>query len=578
MAMVKILAVLSLIFTVIAQDYIIEQAVGVNGSVGDAVDVANAGKSQAPLFAKRRMMLNSDPDQCHDQHGRECEWVDFNTCAITSSGHLLMEEGIDTYAASKAVDGSAGTHWISAVGSGRTRFWQATFSEPTQFSMVVVHSDSWPAAYEILVDDVQCAIMRSSHRAPCELSGHVVTIRLISDAATATMSINEVQLAHTPLIRRIICPFIATLVNEGVLHGCVHTREKLFEVARASGLSGDLTLAHIKGNFLHNPSGVQDVCDMESAPNEHDFSTGINDCPTDFSDFVVQYESFPGLAEDLSAYSQFSSPCEVEWYVAQLPPGAGYYSDPGVSGGFCRTILKENLDAVRQGNVIDHATGVTYLTKIETAFVTPDKDCGIPNTQLFNEFFELVDENQDNYLSVSELNNRADSFDGIDLGENLIAGGSISGSFKLLLEIFGLPGVNEERTIYKSELERILIQRRFPHGYVFGHHAVKTFDKVQHRYKIFQQTLCRLPAKKYGGFCVSNANVADAEACRNTCSETHWCLAAGYYGRCDLYQEDAAAPACPRGYGAHAGNQAGTDYAGLDFGPNYAHGVCSVKM
>jgi len=108
--------------------------------------------------------------------------------------------------------------------------------------------------------------MRSSHRAPCELSGHVVTIRLISDAATATMSINEVQLAHTPLIRRIICPFIATLVNEGVLHGCVHTREKLFEVARASGLSGDLTLAHIKGNFLHNPSGVQDVCDMESAP------------------------------------------------------------------------------------------------------------------------------------------------------------------------------------------------------------------------------------------------------------------------------------------------------------------------
>jgi hypothetical protein len=505
--MAKVLVVIAMgLVAAVAQD----QFVVVNRSFGkDAVQGANVQQNRAPMLAKRRMM-DTDPAQCFDEEGRACEWMDFNACTITSSGNFGMEDGIDTYTASKAIDGSARTRWISAPGSGSTRFWKARFTEPQQFSMVVLHSDTWPAAYEILVDGVQCAIMRSSQRAPCGLSGSVVEIRLLSDAASVTMVINEVQIASTPLIRRIICPFIATLVNEGVLSGCKHTKEKLFEVTIASGLPLSLAMSHIDGNFANNPSGMQDVCDMESAANEHDASTGIRDCPTDFSDFSVQFKSFPGWGS-IARYSAHTSPCNVESYISQLPEGAGYYSDPGVRGGWCRTVLKDEFDALRQqhaqGEWTKSATGVTFLPTIVTAFRTPDKDCGLPNIEKFDQFFEHVDENYDNYLTVSELTNRGDSFDGIDFNKNVIAEGSISGAFILLLEIFGLAGDSGEKAIYRSELKRILIQSKFPHGYTFGHHVACLNPEFPHL------------SKKSSKFCYSDT----ASASRGTGPCDSWC-------------------------------------------------------
>lgn len=174
-------------------------------------------------------MLDSDPDLCRDLDGRSCDWVDFSNpdVRISSSGHHFTSYGDETNSASNAVDGDKDTRWVSAYGSGRSRFWQVEFPESKQFSMVELHSDfRSPVAYDILVDGIQCARMRYSGRVACGLQGKVVEIRLASDTS-ATMSIDEVRLAQTPTIRRIICPFIGTLVNEHVLTGCMHTREKL---------------------------------------------------------------------------------------------------------------------------------------------------------------------------------------------------------------------------------------------------------------------------------------------------------------------------------------------------------------
>ena len=65
-----------------------------------------------------------------------------------------------------------------------------------------------------------------------------------------------------------------------------------------------------------------------------------------------------------TTYSIQTSPCNVATYIASLPQGAGYYSDPGVSGGWCRTISAANVPAVRAqvGNSwVQHDTGLTYL-------------------------------------------------------------------------------------------------------------------------------------------------------------------------------------------------------------------------
>jgi len=68
---------------------------------------------------------------------------------------------------------------------------------------------------------------------------------------------------------------------------------------------------------------------------------------------------------DLSYYSAQTSPCDVTSFIANLPSGYGYYSDPGVSGGWCRSIPPSNVGTIRNTygtNVWTmHGTGVTYL-------------------------------------------------------------------------------------------------------------------------------------------------------------------------------------------------------------------------
>mmetsp|Transcript_53294 Transcript_53294/g.127133 ORF Transcript_53294/g.127133 Transcript_53294/m.127133 type:complete len:393 (+) Transcript_53294:84-1262(+) len=85
--------------------------------------------------------------------------------------------------------------------------------------------------------------------------------------------------------RRIICPFLSTLINEGSLPvKPSYTREELQEVTIQAGLSEAITIGHVEGNFMHNPAGVQDIFNMEGAANEHITSTGVHDCPTFYYD------------------------------------------------------------------------------------------------------------------------------------------------------------------------------------------------------------------------------------------------------------------------------------------------------
>mmetsp|Transcript_1924 Transcript_1924/g.4913 ORF Transcript_1924/g.4913 Transcript_1924/m.4913 type:complete len:294 (-) Transcript_1924:92-973(-) len=85
--------------------------------------------------------------------------------------------------------------------------------------------------------------------------------------------------------RSIICPFLSTLINEGVLpRKDLYTRDELQEITIQAGLSEDVTIGHVDSNFAHNPSGVQDIFNMEGAANEHITSTGVHDCATFYYD------------------------------------------------------------------------------------------------------------------------------------------------------------------------------------------------------------------------------------------------------------------------------------------------------
>lgn len=96
---------------------------------------------------------------------------------------------------------------------------------------------------------------------------------------------NEPSLANS---KRIICPFLSTLVNEGVLPvQAEYSNQSLFDISVRAGLPPSQVMAHVSSNFENQPTGKQDLFNMEGAPNEHVRSTGINDCKTTFTNCVI---------------------------------------------------------------------------------------------------------------------------------------------------------------------------------------------------------------------------------------------------------------------------------------------------
>merc|ERR1711976_1057065 len=92
---------------------------------------------------------------------------------------------------------------------------------------------------------------------------------------------------------------------------------------------------------------------------------------------------------------------------------------------------------------------------------TSDKFCGSPMGNTFESFFDKLDTNSDSYLSIGELENATDKIEFNDA--NPVAEGTIESSFGLLLNIFGENGL-----IHKVNLQRLILERRFPPGYIFG--------------------------------------------------------------------------------------------------------------
>merc|ERR1711884_658677 len=91
--------------------------------------------------------------------------------------------------------------------------------------------------------------------------------------------------------KKIICPFLSTLVREGDLDvQDLYTRSLLEQKTIEAGLDPAIAKAHVDANFENiqlldgEEEKRMDIFDMEGNPNEHLFSTGIHDCATEYKD------------------------------------------------------------------------------------------------------------------------------------------------------------------------------------------------------------------------------------------------------------------------------------------------------
>jgi len=77
------------------------------------------------------------------------------------------------------------------------------------------------------------------------------------------------------------------------------------------------------------------------------------------------YEKIMGWPNNASLLSAHTAPCNVAEFVSKLKSGDGYFSDPGVSGGLCRSISGANIAAVREqkrsGQWTNHRTGAVFF-------------------------------------------------------------------------------------------------------------------------------------------------------------------------------------------------------------------------
>jgi hypothetical protein len=97
------------------------------------------------------------------------------------------------------------------------------------------------------------------------------------------------NIASRENFRDVICPFLSTLINEEVLDvKDEYTQEELAAITMQAGLNRNTTQAHMEGNFVDIPSGIIDLFNMEGNPNEHNVSTGINDCATFYFNCLLQ--------------------------------------------------------------------------------------------------------------------------------------------------------------------------------------------------------------------------------------------------------------------------------------------------
>merc|ERR1711964_220002 len=84
--------------------------------------------------------------------------------------------------------------------------------------------------------------------------------------------------------------------------------------------------------------------------------------------------------------------------------------------------------------------------------------CTVPSQPKFEEFWKVVDANEDYVMTRAELREAAENnrFHFVDV--NPLGAGTIAGAFGFMLDVFGQPGDQ----IAKPSLEKLLMERRFP--------------------------------------------------------------------------------------------------------------------
>lgn len=208
--------------------------------------------------------------------------------------------------------------------------------------------------------------------------------------STDNRSAQHLVCARSPPPRhlKMICPFLSTLVNEGILKGDVFTRAGLLNVTVAAGMEHAVALAHVSSNFKNEPSGVMNIFKMDGGTTEHKTSVGTHDCISVFSNCTMT------------------------------------------------------------------AAG------IQTCHNSTES-CKLPLCNKFEDFWVRVDVNGDGKLTCEELATSAPRLPFNDA--NPIGEGTIEESHGFIITVFG----DTEDEIGKAALERVFLDRRFPHGYKY---------------------------------------------------------------------------------------------------------------
>jgi len=179
-----------------------------------------------------------------------------------------------------------------------------------------------------------------------------------NSAARLTQSATRFNEPEARNVFLIICPFLSTLVNEGVLPlQQAYSRQLLEEVTIEAGLDPEAAEEHVAENFANRGNGEdigeEDLFNLEGAQNEHQQSTGINDCTTEFVECVDKTNSF-----DIGTVERPFERCVFTLSDCQLPR---------------RDIWNEFVDVVDSGYTKDGYFTVDELNEAAKRSCTFDK-------------------------------------------------------------------------------------------------------------------------------------------------------------------------------------------------------------
>jgi hypothetical protein len=261
------------------------------------------------------------------------------------------------------------------------------------------------------------------------------------------------------------------MINERILPmKKFYTRNELQEATKAAGSNPQGGQApfdptgHVAANFQFNGPGLIDIFNMEGNPNEHDLSTGINDCETIYPCFD---EEGRGKCTHTPSIVGRLKPLPVP---VPNPTPTSPTATPEAEGGGGRLPAFINFCP----NLLDH------LPKCFDSVNTVACGCSIPNCKKAEEFWTTLDRNKDGLATLDDLdalrNNFAmPGFPPLSEDKNPVGSVALAGSFELLNQIFATtqaavgrrldgtlkPGLN------RDQFFALNINRRFPTTYKF---------------------------------------------------------------------------------------------------------------